>query len=79
MKSEEQFKLHHFITAPLMGLLFALFLPAIGVIMTVGVLARKLAPAVGDAIFRVSVFGWRPSEAYLLGRATKKKEDKKDG
>ena len=67
---------------PVIGLVFAIFLPFIGIAMTVGVVARKLAEGVADAAAGSLSFGWRPVEAYLAGRKRKKearakKADKK--
>ena len=75
MELEQKAKLKDLFMAPIMGLLFAIFLPAIGLIMTLGILITKGATIIGDSACRVSTFGWRPSEAYLSGR--KNKKDKK--
>jgi hypothetical protein len=70
------------IAGPIIGLVFALFLPFIGIAMTLGQAGKKVADsAVGHAAQSVA-FGWRPIEAYLAGRkrkkeAMEKKEDKK--
>jgi hypothetical protein len=70
------------IAGPIVGLVFAIFLPFIGIAMTLGQFGRKVADsAVGHAAQSVA-FGWRPIEAYLSGRkkqkeAREKKEDKK--
>ena len=72
------------IAGPILGLAFAIFLPFIGIVMTLGQFGRKVAnSAVGHAAQSVS-FGWRPIEAYLAGRkkqkeAREKKEGKKEG
>lgn len=70
------------IAGPILGLVFAIFLPFIGIVMTMGQFGRKVADsAIGHAAQSVS-FGWRPIEAYLTGRkkrkeAREKKEEKK--
>jgi hypothetical protein len=70
------------IAGPIIGLVFALFLPFIGIAMTLGHAGKKVADsAVGHAAQSVA-FGWRPIEAYLAGRkkqkeAREKKEEKK--
>jgi len=70
------------IAGPILGLVFAIFLPFIGIAMSLGQVGRKIAgSAVGNAAQSVS-FGWRPIEAYLTGRkrqkeAREKKEEKK--
>ena len=70
------------IAGPILGLVFALFLPFIGIVKSLGQFGSKVADsAVGYAAQSVS-FGWRPVEAYLMGRkkqkeAAEKKETKK--
>jgi hypothetical protein len=70
------------IAGPILGLAFALFLPFIGIVMSLGQVGRKVADSsIGHAAQSVS-FGWRPIEAYLTGRKQKKeakdrKEEKK--
>lgn len=62
---------------PVIGLAYAIFLPFIGIAMTLTLLAKKLAGAVQQLTQRVVVFPWAPSEAYLAGK--KKEDDKKTG
>ena len=66
------------LAGPVLGLLYAIFLPFIAIAMTVGVIARKAAEAGAHA----ASFGWRPVEAYLAGRkkgrGTKKEERKNE-
>jgi len=65
------------IAGPILGLVFAIFLPFIGIVMTLGQFGRKVADsAVGHAAQSVA-FGWRPIEAYLAGRKRKKEEKAK--
>ncbi len=65
------------IAGPILGLVFAIFLPFIGIVMTLGQFGKKVADsAVGSAAQSVS-FGWRPIEAYLTGRKNKKEARKK--
>ena len=64
---------------PVIGLIFAVFLPFIGIVMTVGMVGRKLGEAVADAAAGSMSFGWRPIEAYLAGRKRRKEaREKKD-
>ena len=53
---------------PVLGLIFAVFLPFIGIIMTAGLLCRKAAEGLASAAAGSVSFGWRPIEAYLAGR-----------
>ena len=68
------------LAGPVLGLAFALFLPLIGIVMTLGQVGKKVADsAVGRAAQSVA-FGWRPIEAYLTGRKQKKEErEKREG
>ena len=64
------------LAGPVLGLLYAIFLPFIAIAMTVTVVARKAAEAGAHA----ASFGWRPVEAYLAGRKkgrTAKKDQQK--
>ena len=51
--------------APVIGLLFAVFLPFIGIAMTLSLIGKKLANTVTEAAAGSMSFGWRPIEAYL--------------
>ncbi|MDX1763924.1 MAG: hypothetical protein R3231_06355 [bacterium] len=64
--------------APLLGLMYAGFLPFIGIAMVLKVVGMKLADAVGAHLTPVAGFRWNPSEAYLSGkkRGGKKKAEK---
>ncbi len=57
---------------PVLGLLFAVFLPFIGIVMAATLLIRKLGGALRDAAVASASFGWKPIEAYLAGRKQKK-------
>ncbi len=75
--------------APVMGGLYAFFLPFIGFAMLAAFLGRKLGVAGRAAVARVGGLvspEWRPGEAYMAGKRGKKsdahgdeKEEKKDG
>jgi hypothetical protein len=58
--------------APLIGLVFAVFLPFIGIVMTLGLVGKRLVQGLESAAAGSMSFGWRPIEAYLAGRETKK-------
>lgn len=67
------------LAGPVLGLVFAIVLPFIGIVMSLGQVGRKVADsAVGHAAQSVS-FGWRPIEAYLAGRKRKKEAKEKEG
>lgn len=58
--------------APLIGLVFAVFLPFIGIAMSLSLVTKKLAQGVAEAAAGSMSFGWRPIEAYLAGRKNRK-------
>ncbi|MGE5362324.1 MAG: hypothetical protein ACM3NQ_25185 [Bacteroidales bacterium] len=71
------------VIAPLMGGLYAFFLPFIGFAMVFAFLGRKLGTAGRAAVARVGGLvspDWAPGEAYLAGKRGKKrgKESEKD-
>ncbi len=63
--------------APVLGLVYAVFLPFIGIAMLVKVVLQKVASVVTAPTQRAASFGWRPSESYLAGKK-KGSEAKKD-
>jgi len=66
--------------APAIGLVFAMFLPFIGIAMTLNLIGKKLVDGVASAAAGSMSFGWRPIEAYLSGRKRRKavREKKSD-
>jgi hypothetical protein len=58
--------------APILGLVFAVFLPFIGIAMTVKLIGKKLAETTENIAVGSVSFGWKPIEAYLVGRKKKK-------
>ena len=58
--------------SPVIGLVFAVFLPFIGIAMTLSLIGKKLVDGVASAAAGSMSFGWRPIEAYLAGRKQKK-------
>lgn len=63
---------------PILGLIFAVFLPFIGIAMTVGQVATKLGQGIAEAASTSMSFGWRPIESYLAGRKKQKKAREKN-
>ena len=63
------------VAGPVLGLIYALFLPFIGIAMLVKLVGQKAGAGVMEMVHGSASFGWRPSESYLTG---KKKETKKD-
>jgi len=65
---------------PLFGLVFAIFLPFIGIAMAVRLCVRKVAQGLSSAAASSMSFGWRPVEAYLAGKKREKtRRDSKKG
>jgi hypothetical protein len=64
---------------PVFGLLFAMFLPFIGIAMTLSLLFKKIGGTVSDLAAQSMSFGWRPAASYLSGRNKKKNAAKKPG
>jgi hypothetical protein len=56
------------LAGPVLGLLFAIFLPLIGIVMTFGQVGKRVGESAAGAAARSVSFGWRPIEAYLAGR-----------
>jgi hypothetical protein len=65
------------VLGPVFGLLFAMFLPFIGIAMTISLLFKKIGGTVADMAAQSVSFGWRPAASYLSGRNKKKKAAKK--
>ena len=63
--------------APVMGLLFAAFLPFIGIAIILRVAVAKMFGGTAEGLARVATFNWNPSAAYLAGR--KQKRNAKEG
>jgi hypothetical protein len=64
------------LAGPVLGLLYAVFLPFIGIAMTLVLVGRKLISAVVQVAVKSTSFGWRPIEAYLDGKQRRKREMK---
>jgi len=63
--------------APILGLVFAVFLPFIGIAMTVKMIGKKLGEITTNIAAGSISFGWTPIEAYLAGRKKKKESREK--
>jgi hypothetical protein len=62
------------VAGPVLGLLFAAFLPFIGIAMTISLLGKRIAKGLVNTSVMSTSFGWRPIEAYLEGKKRKKEE-----
>jgi len=63
------------VVAPVLGLLYAAFLPFIGIAMALKLIAQKIGGGALDTIQSNASFGWRPSESYLSGRKDRAKKN----
>jgi hypothetical protein len=66
------------VLGPILGLLYAAFLPFIGIAMLVKVIFQKVAAVAVEPTQRAASFGWRPSESYLAGKKKGSEATKKD-
>jgi hypothetical protein len=58
--------------APILGLIYAAFLPFIGIAIMLRVAMAKMFGSTAEGLSRVATFNWSPSAAYLAGRRHKK-------
>ncbi len=56
---------------PVLGLLYAAFLPFIGIAMVAKLVMQKIGRAALGPVRSGASFGWRPSESYLAGKKKK--------
>lgn len=61
---------------PFLGLIYAVFLPFIGIAIIARLVFTKLFGRPLEGLSRVATFNWSPSEAYLAGRRRKQNENK---
>lgn len=64
------------LAGPFIGLLYAVFLPFIGIAMTLMLVGKKLITGIVHVAVKSTSFGWRPIESYLDGKQRKKREPK---
>jgi hypothetical protein len=64
------------LAGPVIGLLYAVFLPFIGIAMTLVMIGKTLISGLVIVAVKRTSFGWRPIEAYLDGKQLRKKEAK---
>ncbi len=57
---------------PVLGLIYAAFLPFIGLAIIAKMVFTKLFGRSVEGLSRVAAFNWSPSEAYLAGKQQKK-------
>jgi len=59
---------------PVLGLLYAAFLPFIGIAMVMQLLLTKLFAVTVGEVARVSTFNWSPAASFLAGRKHRNKK-----
>ena len=57
---------------PILGLLYAAFLPFIGLAIIARLVISKLFGRSAEEMSRIATFNWNPAESYLAGRRQKK-------
>ncbi len=65
------------VLGPVLGLLYAAFLPFIGIAMLIKVVGQKIAGTFFSTAKSTASFGWRPSESYLAGKKHGPKAEEK--
>lgn len=61
---------------PVLGLIYAAFLPFIGLAIIARLVISKLFGGSAAEISRIATFNWNPAESYLAGRRQKKGKNK---
>ena len=65
------------LSGPVIGLLYAILMPFIGIATVVTLAVRKVLGGLYDLAAKSISFGWQPKNAYLAGKKKKKEEEKK--
>ena len=60
---------------PVLGLIYAAFLPFIGLAIVAKMVFTKLFGRTLEGLSRVAAFNWSPAQAYLAGRQHKQSEN----
>jgi hypothetical protein len=62
------------LAGPVLGLIYAVFLPFIGIAMAVSLIGRRIFGGAAEKVQKGATFSWKPSEAYLAGKKGKAKK-----
>ncbi|HEX9136557.1 MAG TPA: hypothetical protein VF905_06390 [Nitrospirota bacterium] len=65
------------LSGPVIGLLYAILMPFIGIATVVTLAVRKVLGGLYDLAAKSISFGWQPKNAYLAGKKKKKEEEKR--
>jgi len=60
------------VIAPFTGLAYVIVLPFVAIATIAGIAIKKIGEVVFGTLTTLMSFGWRPVEAYLIGRKNKK-------
>jgi len=70
------------VAGPILGLLYAAFLPFIGLAIVGKTLVQRMFSSSAEEVTKVATFNWSPAESYLAGKEQKKngaeKKEKED-
>ena len=64
------------VAGPILGLLYAIALPFIGIATIAALIGRKVLGGVVALVGNLATFGWRPLEAHLGGKKKKRETPK---
>ena len=67
------------LSGPILGLAYIVFLPIMGIVAALALMAQKMLGSVFSLGKNIISFGWRPTEAYLGGKNKKKDDSNKPG
>ena len=59
---------------PVLGLIYAAFLPFIGLAIVGKMVLTRLFSGAAEGVSKVATFNWQPTEAYLAGKRNKDKK-----
>jgi hypothetical protein len=65
------------LAGPIIGLLYAILMPFIGIATVLTLAVRKVLGGMYDLVAKSISFEWQPRSAYLAGKKKKKEEEKK--
>ncbi len=64
------------LSGPIVGLVYVLLLPVIGMVVVAGVVGGKLLDGAYRLVAKSLSFGWTPRSAYLSGKRRAKRKEK---
>ncbi len=65
------------LSGPVIGLLYTILMPFIGITAVVTLAVRKVLGGLYDLVAKSSSFGWQPRNAYLAGKKNRKEDEKR--